>query len=73
MAAIHTPAAGGSSADPVRITPYLVIATLVAILGGFLLGYDNLVISGTLDYLAQSFKLDVLGTGFAASVAQLGG
>lgn len=73
MAAIHTPAVGDSSADPVRITPYLVIATIVAILGGFLLGYDNLVISGTLDYLAQSFKLEELGTGFAASIAQLGG
>lgn len=55
------------------ISVYLVIATLVAALGGFLLGYDNLVISGTLDYLAKSFRLEALGTGFAASIAQLGG
>ncbi|MDD5140836.1 MAG: sugar porter family MFS transporter [Verrucomicrobiales bacterium] len=59
--------------DPVRITSHLVIATLVAALGGFLLGYDNLVISGTLDYLAKHFHLQALGTGFAASIAQLGG
>jgi SP family sugar:H+ symporter-like MFS transporter len=37
------------------------------------LGYDSLVISGTLDYLAAYFKLDAWGIGFAASVAQLGG
>lgn len=49
------------------------LAGLVAALGGFLLGYDNLVISGTLDYLRADFKLDAWGMGFAASVAQLGG
>lgn len=59
--------------DPVKFTIYLILATLIAALGGFLLGYDNLVISGTLDYLAKYFKLEALGTGFAASVAQLGG
>ena len=52
---------------------YLVLAIFVAVLGGFLLGYDSLVISGTLDYLAAYFKLDAWGIGFAASVAQLGG
>ena len=61
------------SSGPVKISFYLVISTLVAALGGFLLGYDNLVISGTLDYLAKHFGLDELGTGFAASIAQLGG
>lgn len=59
--------------DPIKLTRYLIIATLVAALGGFLLGYDNLVISGTLDYLAKYFHLQALGTGFAASIAQLGG
>jgi len=71
MHAVSAPA--GKSHDPVRITPYLIIATVVAALGGFLLGYDNLVISGTLDYLAKYFHLEALGTGFAASIAQLGG
>ncbi len=65
--------ASKQSTDPARISAYLVIATLVAALGGFLLGYDNLVISGTLDYLARYFRLEALGTGFAASIAQLGG
>jgi SP family arabinose:H+ symporter-like MFS transporter len=52
---------------------YLVLAVFVAVLGGFLFGYDSLVISGTLDYLAAYFKLNAWGIGFAASVAQLGG
>ncbi len=73
MPAITTTTAKDASNDPVRITPSLVVATLVAVLGGFLLGYDNLVISGTLDYLAKHFGLEELGTGFAASIAQLGG
>ena len=42
-------------------------------MGGFLLGYDNLVISGTLSYLTQYFHLSDWGTGFAASAAQMGG
>jgi len=65
--------APSDSSGPLKVSIYLIIATLVAALGGFLLGYDNLVISGTLDYLAKNFKLDELGTGFAASIAQLGG
>lgn len=68
-----TPADTPNLRDTVKFTPYLIIATLVAALGGFLLGYDNLVISGTLDYLAKHFQLQALGTGFAASIAQLGG
>ena len=73
MAAITAPSPKDASSDPVRITLQLVIATFVAVFGGFLLGYDNLVISGTLDYLAKHFRLEELGTGFAASIAQLGG
>jgi len=68
-----SPADKSPAPGPIRATPYLIIATLVATLGGFLLGYDNLVISGTLDYLARYFHLEALGTGFAASIAQLGG
>jgi SP family arabinose:H+ symporter-like MFS transporter len=68
-----TSAIESSANDKVRFTTSLVLATLVAVLGGFLLGYDNLVISGTLDYLTKHFKLDAFSTGFAASIAQLGG
>lgn len=49
------------------------IAALVSVLSGLLLGFDNLVISGTLDYMAKDFQLDAWGIGFAASVAQIGG
>lgn len=50
----------------------LVTASIVASLGGFLFGYDNLVISGAILYLGQSFKLDALGIGWAAGCALIG-
>ena len=39
------------------------IATLVSVLGGFLFGYDNLVISGAIDYLCRFYGLDPIATG----------
>jgi len=48
------------------------IAASVAGLGGFLFGYDNIVISGAIRYLTQCFHLDVVGMGWAAGCALIG-
>lgn len=50
----------------------LVIATLVAAFGGFLFGFDNIVISGAIGYLSQHFHLNAAATGWAAGCALLG-
>jgi len=50
----------------------LVVAASVSTLGGLLFGYDNIVISGAIGYLAQLFHLDAAGVGWAAGCA-LGG
>jgi SP family arabinose:H+ symporter-like MFS transporter len=50
----------------------LVIAATVSTLGGFLFGYDNIVISGAIGYLSQLFHLDAAGTGWAAGCALVG-
>jgi MFS transporter, SP family, arabinose:H+ symporter len=57
---------------PRRQRSCLWIATLVSICGGFLFGYDNLVISGAIDYLSRYFGLDAPGVGWAASCAVIG-
>jgi SP family arabinose:H+ symporter-like MFS transporter len=41
-------------------------------LGGFLFGFDNIVISGAIRSLGNHFHLSVLGTGWAASCALVG-
>lgn len=50
----------------------LLVATLVSSLGGFLFGYDNIVISGAIGYLAKNFQLDANGVGWAAGCALIG-
>ncbi|HEY2473062.1 MAG TPA: sugar porter family MFS transporter [Terracidiphilus sp.] len=50
----------------------LTIAAMVAALGGFLFGYDNIVISGAIQYLILRFHLDATGTGWAAGCALVG-
>ncbi len=50
----------------------LVIAATVSTLGGFLFGYDNIVISGAIGYLSQLFRLDAAGIGWAAGCALVG-
>src|SRR4029077_1386601 len=50
----------------------LVIAASVSTLGGLLFGYDNIVISGAIGYLSQSFQLDAAGIGWAAGCALVG-
>ncbi len=51
---------------------FLVIATCVSSLGGFLFGYDNIVISGAIGYLTKAFGLDAAGVGWAAGCALVG-
>ncbi len=50
----------------------LVIAASVSALGGLLFGYDNIVISGAIHYLALCFNLDAAGVGWAAGCALIG-
>jgi len=51
---------------------YLIIAASVSSLGGFLFGYDNIVISGAIGYLGRLFRLDAAGIGWAAGCALIG-
>jgi len=50
----------------------LVVSTLVSSLGGFLFGYDNIVISGAIGHLAAFFHLQVVSIGWAAGCALIG-
>jgi MFS transporter, SP family, arabinose:H+ symporter len=50
----------------------LIIAASVSSLGGFLFGYDNIVISGAIGYLSVLFHLDEIGVGWAAACALVG-
>ena len=50
----------------------LVVAASVSSLGGFLFGYDNIVISGAIGYLTRAFSLDPAGVGWAAGCALVG-
>jgi SP family arabinose:H+ symporter-like MFS transporter len=50
----------------------LVISTAVAALAGFLFGYDNIVVSGAIGYLAAYYHLSSIATGWAAACALLG-
>ena len=60
-----------SPAPAYSLTP-LVIAASVSTLGGFLFGYDNIVISGAIGYLSRLFHLDAPGVGWAAGCALVG-
>ncbi len=61
-----------SSSGPAHSRAPLVVAATVSTLGGFLFGYDNIVISGAIGYLSQLFHLDAAGVGWAAGCALLG-
>src|SRR5438270_8009651 len=50
----------------------LLIATAVSSLGGFLFGYDNIVISGAIGHLAKYFQLAPASIGWAAGCALIG-
>jgi MFS transporter, SP family, arabinose:H+ symporter len=61
-----------SPSRPSHSSAPLVIAASVATLGGFLFGYDNIVISGAIGFLSQLFHLDAAGVGWAAGCALIG-
>jgi sugar porter (SP) family MFS transporter len=48
------------------------IATAVSSLGGFLFGYDNIVISGAIGHLSTYFQLQPASIGWAAGCALIG-
>jgi MFS transporter, SP family, arabinose:H+ symporter len=50
----------------------LIISASVSTLGGLLFGYDNIVISGAIGFLSQSFHLNAAGIGWAAGCALVG-
>jgi len=50
----------------------LVISTLASSLAGFLFGYDNIVISGAIGYLASYYHLGAVAVGWAAGCALVG-
>ncbi|MGA7219210.1 MAG: sugar porter family MFS transporter [Candidatus Sulfotelmatobacter sp.] len=61
-----------SAYSPSRARAPLIIAASVSTLGGFLFGYDNIVISGAIGYLSQLFHLDAARVGWAAGCALVG-
>jgi SP family arabinose:H+ symporter-like MFS transporter len=50
----------------------LIVSTLVSSLGGFLFGYDNIVISGAIGHLSTYFHLQTVAIGWAAGCALIG-
>jgi len=63
----YTPGQSGTASRSV-----LAISTAVAALAGFLFGYDNIVISGAIGYLAIYYRLSSMAVGWAAACALLG-
>ena len=61
-----------SAFSPAPSRAPLIVAATVSTLGGFLFGYDNIVISGAIGFLSQLFHLDAAGVGWAAGCALLG-
>lgn len=58
--------------NPEHMRAVLIIATLASSLGGFLFGYDNIVISGAIGYLATYYRLSAVAVGWAAGCALVG-
>lgn len=55
-----------------RLNGYLIGSTLVAAVGGFLFGFDTVVISGTNEMLVNLFKLTPAELGFTVASALVG-
>lgn len=51
---------------------YMLTLAMVAAMGGFLFGYDEAVISGTVDTVSQQFSLNAMSKGWFVSSALLG-
>src|SRR5450755_3615585 len=55
-----------------KLNSYLLKASIVGALGGFLFGFDTVVISGTTHALVDLFSLSPRGLGFTVSIALWG-
>lgn len=60
-----------AKANPVN-TPFIILISVIATIGGFLFGFDSGVINGTVDGLQKAFNSDSMGTGFSVSSMLLG-
>ena len=60
------------NAAPRGLQGALIVSTVVSSLGGFLFGYDNIVISGAIGHLAAYFNLQAAAVGWAAGCALIG-
>jgi len=55
-----------------KISVFLLRSTVVAALGGLLFGFDTAVISGTTEWLKNTFELTNFWLGFTVSSALIG-
>ena len=72
---MYSPLKAPASTDPRGVRgslAVLIVSTLVSSLGGFLFGYDNIVISGAIGHLAKYYGLHPAAMGWAASCALIG-
>ncbi len=53
-------------------TPFIILISCVATIGGFLFGFDSGVINGTVEGLRSAFNADSIGTGFNVASMLLG-
>ncbi|MEQ9566125.1 MAG: sugar porter family MFS transporter, partial [Pseudomonadales bacterium] len=53
-------------------TPFIVLISCIATIGGFLFGFDSGVINGTVDGLRNAFNSNEIGTGFNVASMLLG-
>ncbi len=53
-------------------TPFIILISIIATIGGFLFGFDSGVINGTVDGLKIAFQSDTAGTGFNVASMLLG-
>jgi MFS transporter, SP family, sugar:H+ symporter len=53
-------------------TPFIILISCVATIGGFLFGFDSGVINGTVDGLRTAFNSQAMGTGFNVASMLLG-
>ena len=53
-------------------TPFIILISVVATIGGFLFGFDSGVINGTVRGLQGAFNSDSVGTGFNVASMLLG-
>ena len=63
---------GDTASEEAENTPFIVLISGVAAIGGFLFGFDSGVINGTVDGLRQAFHSTSVGVGFEVASMLLG-